>query len=228
MRAELLNNPICRSTLDCRCWMLALCTLFTLALGGCGFWRSQTAESQDFAEMAGIPVENPLFIPAHDREFLWNQIVDEMDNYFHIQREERVRVESGVLTEGRIETRPQSGATLLEPWRGDSTSGYERWHSTLQTIRRTGNARVIPVENGYLLNLMVFKELEDVDKPVQASAGAVIQRHDNSLVREEVPPGTFSITPGWIPLGRDVSLEQRMLANLRSRLCNPNLPTVKK
>jgi hypothetical protein len=71
---------------------------------------------------------------------------------------------------------------------------------------------------------MVLKELEDVDKPVQASAGAVIQRYDNSLVREQVPPGTFSITPGWIPLGRDVTLEQKMLANLKSRLCNPNLP----
>jgi hypothetical protein len=175
-------------------------------------------------ETVARPIENPLFIPAGDREFIWNQIVDELDNYFAIAREDRVRLESGILTEGRIETRPQGAATLLEPWRADSTPGYERLHATLQTIRRTGQARVIPVENGYLLNLLVLKELEDVDKPVQASAGAVIQRYDSSFIREPIPPGTFSITPGWIPLGRDISLEQQMLANLRARLCNPNLP----
>jgi hypothetical protein len=199
--------------------LLVLCCL------GCRLFRGRGDSTYDAPpDAASAQVENPLLIPAGDREFIWNQIVDELDNYFYIQREERVRLEAGILTEGQIDTRPQVGATLLEPWRIDSTNGYERMHSTLQTIRRTAKARIIPVEAGYLLNLVVLKELEELDKPVQASAGAVLQRYDTSLVREQVPPGTFPITPGWIPLGRDVSLEQQILANLKSRLCNPNTP----
>lgn len=171
-------------------------------------------------------VPNPLFIPAGDREFVWNQIIDEIDNYFVILREERVHVVSGVLTEGQILTRPKVGATYLEPWRADSTTRYERTLATLQSIRRTARARVIPVEDGQLLDLVVLKELEHLDRPAQATAGAVIARHDQSVIREEVPPGTFSITPGWIPQGRDVALEQRILNNLRGRLCDPTTPAV--
>ncbi len=80
------------------------------------------------------------------------------------------------------------------------------------------------MQDGELLEVIVHKELEHLDRPAQASAGAVIARHDSSLVREEIPPGAFSITPGWISQGRDVALEQRILNNLRGRLCNPNTP----
>ncbi|HUE72215.1 MAG TPA: hypothetical protein VMP01_15130, partial [Pirellulaceae bacterium] len=48
------------------------------------------------------PLENPFFVPAMDREFLWNQTVDAVDDYFRIEREDRVRLIGGVLTEGRI------------------------------------------------------------------------------------------------------------------------------
>jgi hypothetical protein len=204
------------------------CAHFIMCFGGCNsFFPRRNGPPPEF-ELPVNQVQNPLFIPQGDREFIWNQIVDELDNSFQIQREQRIHLESGILTEGFIETRPKVGSTLLEPWRTDSTSGYERWHATLQSIRRTARARVIPVENGYLLDLVVLKELEDVDKPVQASAGAIIQRHDSTLVREQVPPGTFSITPGWISLGRDISLEQTMLANLKSRLCDTTTPSVLK
>jgi hypothetical protein len=179
-------------------------------------------ESGEFSASAQLP--NPLLIPAGDREFIWNQIVDELDNYFTIQREQRIQSVSNVLTEGTIQMRPRVGATYLEPWRPDSTTSYERTLATFQSIRRTARARVIPVENGTLLDLTVLKELEHLERPAQASAGAMIARHDSSLVREEVPPGTFTVTPGWIALGRDVALEQRILRNLYGRLCNPATP----
>ena len=71
-----------------------------------------------------------------DREFIWNQCVDVVDDYFRIEREQRVRLDAGVLTEGQIDTHPTTGSTLFEPWRNDSTRGYEKWHATLQSIRR--------------------------------------------------------------------------------------------
>lgn len=164
-------------------------------------------------------IENPLFVPALDREFLWNQTVDVVDDYFRIQREERVHLIGGILTEGRIETLPITGSTLLEPWRKDSTPGYEKWHATLQSIRRRAMVRVIPNVDGYLLDVNVLKELEDLDKPESATAGAgSILRHDGSQVRLQGPQSRGSITLGWIPLGRDISLEQRMLADISARL----------
>src|SRR5207237_10578805 len=114
------------------------------------------------------PLENPLFVPPVDRECLWNQTVDALDDYFHIEREDRVRVVAGVLTEGRIDTFPTIGSTLFEPWRIDSTPGYEKLHATFQSIRRRATIRVIPVEGGYLLDVVVQKELEDLDKPENA------------------------------------------------------------
>ena len=66
------------------------------------------------------------------------------------------RLIAGVLTEGRIDTFPLSGSTLLEPWRRDSTRGYEKWHATLQAIRRRATVRVIPTEGGYLLDVIVL------------------------------------------------------------------------
>lgn len=164
------------------------------------------------------PIENPMFVPALDREFLWNQTVDAVDDYFRIQREERIRLVGGILTEGRIETNPATGSTLLEPWRKDSTPGYEKLHSTLQSIRRRATVRVIPTADGYLLDVNVIKELEDLDRPENATAGGASVRHDGSLVRLQGPAGRYSVVLGWIPLGRDASLEQRILADLCARL----------
>ncbi|HZL90957.1 MAG TPA: hypothetical protein VFB96_21510 [Pirellulaceae bacterium] len=196
-------------------WLLTrfLCLLLALASSGCRGFHAGQPPAQ---------IENPLFVPAMDRELLWNQTVDAVDDYFRIEREERVRLTGGVLTEGRIDTFPTTGSTLLEPWRGDSTRGYEKWHATLQSIRRRGIVRVIPSEGGYLIDVQILKELEDLDKPEHATAGGATMRHDGSLVRQEGASGRFSHTLGWIPLGRDVSLEQQILADLTSRL---HLPT---
>lgn len=183
-------------------------------IGGCGLWRGR------HAQRAGLPapLENPLRVPPLDRELLWNQLVDAVDDYFRIEREERMRLVGGVLMEGRIDTFPTIGSTWLEPWRADSTPGYEKWHATLQSIRRRAAIRVIPTAGGYLVDVAVHKELEDLDKPEHATAGGATLRHDGTIVRQEGPPGRYSVTLGWIPIGRDATLEQRILADLVARL----------
>lgn len=191
-------------------WISTILCVAALGCGGLPFRASGPTESPF--------VDNPLFVPQIDREFMWSQLVDVTDDYFKIEREDRVRSINGVLTEGRIETRPTVGSTLLEPWRGDSTYTYEKAHATLQSIRRRAIIRVIPNEAGYLVDVTVHKELEDLDKPENATAGGAAVRHDGTIVRTTGQAGRYSVTLGWIPLGRDTSLEQKMLADIRGRL----------
>lgn len=164
------------------------------------------------------PAENPLFVPAIDREFLWNQTVDVVDDFFRIEREERIRLIGGILTEGRIDTFPKVGSTVFEPWKEDSTWGYERWLATFQSIRRRAIVRIIPTSGGYLVDVVVNKELEDLDKPENATAGGSTLRHDGTLNRREGTAGRYSSTLGWISKGRDCSLEQVILERLQQRL----------
>ena len=164
-------------------------------------------------------VSNPLAVPVTEMEFTWNQIVDMVDDYFEIASEQPVRDIGGILMEGRIVTRPKTGATCAEFLMRDSTPGYERLHSTLQSIRRTADIRVMPDASGFLVSVEVYKELEDVSQPEYSTVTTAVQRHDGSLVANDRIGNFFgSQTLGWIPLGRDESLEQEMLRNLYARM----------
>src|SRR5688500_15108885 len=84
--------------------------------------------------LASTCAENPLLVPLANGEFVFDQVVDVVDDYFTIDREQTVQQIDNVITEGRIDTFPEVGTTLLEPWRGDSADAYERLESTLQSI----------------------------------------------------------------------------------------------
>lgn len=184
--------------------------------------------------VAGPPPvpRNAAVIPPLDAEVVWSRMVDVTDDYFKINAEQRVTFANGVPTEGRIDTFPQTGATLLEPWRGDSVGFRERLESTLQSIRRTGTMRLIPDPNGWRIEVVVNKELEYLPRPMRATTGGATFRNDDSLYRYGTPLPTLgqqvgdqprpvaAPTPnlGWIPLGRDPLLEQRMLSKVLASL----------
>lgn len=192
------------------------------------------ADGNALAPQVGLPVAdtqvaalpNPLKVPVSNHDYAWDQIVDVVSDYFPIAREQRVHIDQQVWTEGRIETPYQVGATMFEPLRRDSVGAFNRWQSTLQTIRRRAEIRVVPEPDGYVIDIRVDRELEDLPKPEEASAGAATLRNDSSLpsgARGAVSRTEWS--PYWIPLGRDVPLEQKMLAEIRDRLAlTPHVP----
>jgi hypothetical protein len=191
---------------------------------GCAFVAPLPGLFSPAPDPAGAAlVENPLLVPVSDPEFVWNQLVDAIDSYFKVARQQRVRQIGGVLTEGRIDTFPQVGATVLEPWHRDSVSRYERWESTLQTIRRQATLRVTPAEGGYQLHLVVTKEMEAVDRPEHATVGGSSLRSEGPKLRERNRPRSGPVTLGWIPMGRDVALEQYLLREIRVRLHEPQV-----
>ena len=160
---------------------------------------------------------NPIFVQARDPLILWENLVDVVDNYFEIASESPVRDLGGVVTEGRLETRPKIGATLLEPWHRDSPDRYSRLEATLQTVRRRAEIRVSPRDGGYWISVQVFKELEDLAMPSGATASSATFRNDSSLNRVESPIGEAETHSGWIPLGRDTALEQRIVEEIGGR-----------
>jgi hypothetical protein len=160
-----------------------------------------------------------IHVPVANRDWTWEQIVDTVDDYFRIERERQVQLVGDVLTEGRIDTLPQIGATLVEPHRRDSVGRYNRWESTFQTIRRHATVRVIPDAAGYLVDVMVEKDLEDLPRPEQSTAGSPTFRNDDSLARSPLEQVSHTRLSGrWILIGRDPALEQRILADIQSRL----------
>ena len=188
--------------------------LVILAIPGCApapMWIGSSGPP------AAAYCDNPILLPIYDHQCAWETVVDVIDDYFKIQREEPVRLIDDTLIEGRLDTYPQVGATMFEPWLKDSASPRERLESTLQSIRRQAVVRVIPTEGGYLVEVAVFKELEDVVRPEHATAGAATFRYDDSLTRVVNPAGGREINAGWIPLGRDTALEQRIVGHFQDR-----------
>lgn len=202
-----------------RLFIRMLClSIFAIALIGCRAFKDVPLANP--GGQAEIP--NPLPVAATDRWLVMDQVSDELDNYFRIYREERIRLVDNILTEGWIETHPKIGATLLEPWHEDSTRGFERLHASLQSVRRFAKVRVIPAGNGYQVDVKVYKELEDLPEPQNSTVSGRSMWHDSSLdidlPYENVGPVVNPKNSGWIPMGRDFSLEQKILMNIQGRL----------
>ncbi len=171
-----------------------------------------------------MAMENPVLVPVGNYSTVYETAVDVVDDYFRIQREVPIRPVGGGYSEGRIETFPEMGSTLLEPWRRDSANAYEKLECTLQTIRRYAWVRVFPDPGGvcgFRVEVNVFKELEDVVHPESAAyaPSEATFHYDTGLTRVVTPIGQQPIDKGWIPLGRDPALEQQMLSQIVARAC---------
>jgi hypothetical protein len=159
----------------------------------------------------GPPATNPLVVPTADFETVWKQCVAVADEYFEIASENRLS--------RTIITQPKSGSTVLEPWLGDSVGLYERFESTIQTMRRHARITVNPAPGGgYLVKVEVFKELEDLSKPDRQSIGRAVFNNDFPVNRTYEIVGPVPLPLQWIPRGRDLKLEQVILDRIRYRL----------
>ena len=178
----------------------AVATLATLGLIGC-------------ATLAGRrPVSpNPLVVPAADFEATWNAAVKVVDEYFDIASENRLS--------RKIVTQPKIGATILEPWYGDSVGVDQRLESTLQTIRRFAIVQVDPAPGGgFAVRVEVYKELEDLPKPDRQAFGRAVFTDNFPVNRTREIVGPVPVPLAWIARGRDTALEQAILARIRDAL----------
>jgi hypothetical protein len=157
---------------------------------------------------------NPLDVPSGDFEQVWTTTVHVLDEYFDTVNENRLA--------NKIVTEPVSGATLFEPWAGDSVGFGERLESTLQSTRRFAIAYVEPTpEGGHSVRVEVHKELEDLAKPDRQYGGKATYPFDFPINRSREVVGPIPVPLGWIPKGRDDLLEQVILGRIRDKLTEP-------
>ena len=153
--------------------------------------------------------------------------MDVVSDYFRIDREDPVRLLGNTLTEGRIDTFPKPGATLLEPWDHDSADSYERLESTLQSIRRYAVVKVIPAQNGgFWVDVAVYKELENVPpaRTRHGGLGHFPQRHLAAPISPATPSRSHRPHQNWIPQGRDTVAEQRIIGQILDRFTPEGTP----
>jgi hypothetical protein len=156
------------------------------------------------------PIANPIFVATTNKELVTERAADVLATY-------NFEPDSTYPIEGTIATRYRVGSGVLEPWNGDSVGSRNRWESTFQSIRRKVLIHYVPVEGGYLVSVEAFKEIEQPTSPSPATMGgsSFIVEHD-TLRRDLNPVLGQASPPGWMPLGRDLTLEQDMLCRLEA------------
>lgn len=138
---------------------------------------------------------------------VFEHTLDILDDYFEIAYANRY--------DGRIETIPRIAPGLEQFWRPGSPNLSERVLMTLQSYRHRCFVLIEPAsQGGYLVNVTVYRELEDLPRPSRANTSAVF-RNEPSVERqfEVVDPSVISQV--WIPKGRDVPLEQELLRRIQ-------------
>jgi hypothetical protein len=121
--------------------------------------------------------------------------------------------------DGRIKTLPRIAPGLGQLVMPGSPNPSERLLYTLQSYRHHAHVQIQPAEGGgFFIHVIVYKELEELPRPVRATAGAIFPRVENNVDRqfEVIDPTLFE--SNWIPKGRDLSLEQQILKGLRARM----------
>jgi len=157
--------------------------------------------------------DNPTIVPLGPGAYpvVFETVLDALDDYFQISYANRY--------DGTIRTHPNIAPGLEQPWKPGSPDGRERLLATLQTIRYRSDVTIQAGDTGgYLVSVVVWKEVEDLDRPIRATAGSASFRSDNTVERqyEVVEPGLFD--QGWVPLGRECHLEQMILQQINKKL----------
>jgi hypothetical protein len=175
------------------------------------------------ADLPVGPCPNPVFLPGGPPDYgvVFETCLKVLDDYFEIAVADRYDMTTP------IRTHPKIAPGLDQPWKPGSPDGAERLLATLQTMRYRAEVNITPAPadpnqpgaaGGYLVQVVVFKELEDLPRPIKATAGAAAFRSDNTVDRQFEVVDPSVIESNWIPKGRETYLEQEILKRINHEL----------
>lgn len=181
----------------------------------------QTCPTASVSQCNGNAYRNSITVRCCNPTVLWEAMVIPVSKYFSILREEPCRQINNVINPGSLVTGRTIGATIFEPWRGDSVGRAQRWEATLHTIARRAIVRVWPNDqNTYIIEVVVNKDIENT-APVNMSRNG----QDNYFLSDSRRTFTDPLfnsenqsSNQWVCIGRDPLLEQRLLADIEQSI----------
>jgi hypothetical protein len=159
--------------------------------------------------------QNPMYLPQGPLSYakVYEKVLDVLDDIWEIAYTNRY--------EGRIETHPGIAPGLEQPWKPGSPDFSQRLYASLQTVRHRCVVLITTADDGgYFIDLKVYKELEDMPIPIRATAGMATFQNPTTVERQFEVIEPVVIDTSWIPIGRDVKLEQVLLGRIAG--CNFN------
>jgi hypothetical protein len=158
---------------------------------------------------AALAHDNPVYIPQGPMAYarVFEKVLDILSDYFDIAYANRY--------DGRIETFPRTAPGIEQPWKPGSPDLYQRLLAFCQSIRHRAIVTITTADDGgYFIDVKVLRELEDVPQPVRSTASSSTLRLESPLERQfdVIFPEVFE--SAWIPIGRDIALEQVILDRL--------------
>jgi hypothetical protein len=181
---------------------------------GCAIYIPRPLQDNPMPVKPTVPddcVENPVYVPGGPPAYgkLFENILDILSEYqFDVAYMDRY--------DGRIETLPKSAPGFERSLIPGNPGLEDRWLATLQSIRQRVIVLIQVANNGgFFVEVKVFKELEDLPNPTHASAGAAAFRSDNTVERQYAVIDATIFQSSWIPIGRNVPLEQAILQEIK-------------
>jgi hypothetical protein len=158
-------------------------------------------------------VDNPVYVPLGPVSYgnVFEKVISVITEYFEIRYSNRYS--------GEIITFPRVAPGLEQPWKRGTPDLAQRLEATLQSLRHRAVVKIDPApDGGFFISVTVYKELEDLARPIRATAGAASFQTDNPLERQYqvVDPSVFE--GNWIPLGRNLPMEQAILEKIKKCL----------
>jgi len=182
-------------------------------LGGCTYGPVAGNPLLVQPDLALGQVENPIFVPQGSSGYpmVFDRTYDIVSEYFHVKRSNRF--------DGLIVTWPLITAGYLDAPRLGLYDADELLQATFQTIRRFAVVRITPAAvGGFLIDVQVHKELEDLPVPMHSGGGLAVLRTEAPIERQTEVVTPLIPTHGWIPIGRDHALERVILERMRECL----------
>ncbi|MBM3981222.1 MAG: hypothetical protein FJ304_13215 [Planctomycetes bacterium] len=162
----------------------------------------------------GDPIENPVLVSPGQptgtsyRE-VFEKVVDVLDDYFELQTPNPY--------DGRVVTKPRIAPGYEQPFKPGNPDPRQRLLATFQSVRQIATVEIKSGERGgYLVYVVVDKELEDVPRPDRATMGNAVFQEKPTVAREtEVVSPDAAADRAWFKIGRDFAFEQEILRRIR-------------
>jgi hypothetical protein len=158
---------------------------------------------------------NPAYIALGPPDYaaVFETCLNVLDDYFEIAYANRY--------DGTIRSHPKVAPGLEQPLKFGSPDLRERLLATLQSIRYRSEIVIEPApQGGYSVSVIVYKEIEDLARPIRATAGAASFQSDNTVDRQYEVVDPSIIDSNWAPLGRETHLEQAIVQRITFLLQN--------